>query len=58
MMAMVALSDRFPSLNPYLIRQMPIREFCIMLDGAKKSAKRSKRAKKYENWRPAGDDWF
>lgn len=54
----VALCDRFPSLSPISIRQAPMREFCLLASRLIDHQRREKKAKKYENWRPAGDSWF
>ena len=56
--AEVALSDRYPSLNPFSIRKMPFGEFCHVLEGTKQAAKNANRRQKRKNWVPATDSWF
>lgn len=56
--AEVALSDRYPSLNPFTIRESRMSEFCHILEATKQASKDAKKREKYKNWRPAGDTWF
>ena len=54
----VAVSDRFPSLNPIALRACRMDEFCLMAGRLLDHERRRKRAEKRKGWRPAGDDWF
>ena len=55
---LVSVSDRFPSLNPLSLRRVQMGEFCIFARDLLSYQKRSKRAERNRDRRPAGDSWF
>lgn len=54
----VAICDRFPSLNPLILRQHSMAEFCLLASRLLEHQRRERRRQRRKDWVPAGDSWF